>query len=68
MKVIAMGQFKALDIENIDRSNHGMHRVLITEVLIELAIAALIVMRAGPKFNAAFHVMQTGLLPGRKLS
>jgi len=43
-----------------------MHRVLITEVLIEVTIAALVVMGARPELNAAFQVMQTGLLPGRQ--
>jgi len=44
-----------------------MHRVLITEILIELTVAALVIMGAGTKFNAAFHMMQAGLFPGRQL-
>jgi hypothetical protein len=34
-----------------------MHRVLVAEILIELAIAALVVMGAGSKLNASFHVV-----------
>ena len=46
----------------------GMHRVLVAEILIELALAALVVMGAGSKINAPFHVMQTGLPAGGKRS
>ena len=68
MEVIAVGYLEAFNIEDINRLNHGMHRVLVAEILIELAVAALVVMGAGPKINAPFHVMQTRLLPGGKLS
>jgi hypothetical protein len=68
VQVIAMGQFKPFYVENIDRPHHGMHRILVAEILIEFAIAALVVMGAGSKINAPFHVVQTGLLPGRQLA
>jgi hypothetical protein len=44
-----------------------VYRVLITEILIELTVAALIIMGAGTEFNALFHMVQTGLLPGRQI-
>ena len=68
MEVIAVGYLKALNIEDINRLDHGMYRVLVAEILIELAIAALVVMGTGPKIYAPFHVMQTRTLCGRKLS
>ena len=63
-----MGQLKPLDIENINRPHHSMHRVLITEILVEFTVAALIIMGAGPEVNTSFHMMQAGLLPGRQVS
>jgi hypothetical protein len=36
--------------------------------LIEFTVAALIIMGAGPKVDASFHMMQAGLLPGRQVS
>jgi len=68
MEVIAVGYLEAFNVEDINRLNHGMHRVLVAEILVELAVAALVVMGAGPKINTLFHVMQTRLLPGGKLS
>jgi hypothetical protein len=61
-----MGNLETFNIEHINRSNNSMNRVLVAEILIELTIAALIVVGAGPKINAPFHMMQTGLLPGRQ--
>jgi hypothetical protein len=51
------GYLETFNIKDINRSNHGMHRVLVTEILIELAVAALVVMGAGPKIKAPFHMM-----------
>jgi hypothetical protein len=44
-----------------------VHGILITEILIKLAIAALVIMGTGTKINAAFHMVQAGLFPGRQL-
>ena len=63
-----MGNFKPFNIQDINRPHHGVHRVLITEILIELTITALVIMGTGTKINATFHMMQAGLLPGRQLS
>jgi hypothetical protein len=68
MEVIAVGYLEALYIEDINRLNHSVHRVLVAEILIELTVAALIVMGAGPKLNASFHVMQARLLCCGKFS
>jgi len=68
MKIIAVGHFKTFDTEDIDRPHHGMNGILITEILIEFTIAALIAMGAGAKTNAAFQVVQAGSLPLRKLT
>ena len=68
MEVIAVGYFETFYIEDINRLNHGVNRVLVAEILIELTVAALIVMGAGSKLNAFFHVMQTRLLRGGKFS
>jgi hypothetical protein len=46
------------------RLNHRVHGKLIIEILIEFAVAALVVMGASAEFNVADHVMQTGLFPG----
>ena len=63
-----MGQLEPLNVKNIDRPHHGVHHVLITEILIEFTVAALIIMGAGTEIDASFHVMQAGLFPGRQIA
>jgi hypothetical protein len=68
MQVIPMGYLETLNIKHIHRPNHGVNRVLIAEILIELAIAALIVVGAGSEIDALFHMMQAGTPPLWKFS
>ena len=56
MEVIAVGYLEAFNIEDVNRLNHGMHRVIVLKVLIKVAVAALIGMGAGPETD-----------PGRKI-
>jgi hypothetical protein len=66
MKIIPVGNLEPLDIEDIHRSDNGMYAVLIIKILIKFAIAALIVLIAGPKINSSFHMVNAGPFCERK--
>jgi hypothetical protein len=54
MKIEPLGKMKPTYLPNIHRLYHGMHRVLVLEVLIKIACAATVLPVACPKVNASF--------------
>jgi hypothetical protein len=49
MEVIALRDSESFDIENVNRTNHRVHDVLIVKILVEVAVGTPIVMGARPE-------------------
>jgi len=49
MEVIALRDSESFDIENVNRTNHRVHDVLIMKILVEVAVGTPIVMGARPE-------------------
>jgi len=62
VEVVTLRHFEASDLIDIYGLYHGMDRVFVIKVLIELAGAAKVVVGAGPETDSPLHVMNAGPL------
>jgi len=66
VQVVALRELDTLDVEDIHRPNDGKHGELIVEILIEVALAAEIVIGAGAEGDSVFQVVQAWPFPRRQ--
>ena len=57
VEVVALRELESPNLKKIDRVYDSVDRILFIKELIEIAIAALILMRTDTKFDTSFHVM-----------
>jgi hypothetical protein len=68
MKIDPLGNLDALYVFHADGFEHCVDRVFILEILVELTVAAQVVVGAGTEANASFEMMQARApLGGKRL-
>jgi hypothetical protein len=60
VKIVSLRQLDPLDIVQLHRPDHGVDGELVVEILVEITVAAEVIMGAGPKIDSPLHVVQAG--------